>query len=295
MLHCHRLSIGIPASTLPETEAALYALGALSLSLKDAADQPLLEPAPGETPLWDHLVIEALFDADIPQDSLLKQLMQHLPGLQPDQIHCSIVEDQAWERVWMDRFKPMRFGRRLWIYPSHHQPPADDRVAVLLDPGLAFGSGTHATTAMCLQWLDAQNLKGKTILDYGCGSGVLAIAALRLGAAGAYALDIDEQALTATQANAALNGVSDRIKIDQAGSRTIVEADIVLANIISSVLLSLRQTLTSATSGGGRLIISGILPDQAPEIRRAYGNDFDVTGELQQQDWVLLELEKKRR
>jgi ribosomal protein L11 methyltransferase len=290
----NQLSLEIPGQILADVETALNSVGALSISLKDAADQPLLEPAPGNTPLWDSLVVEALFDAGTPVKQLIEQLLQKLPDLNTGQITSKIIENKAWERVWMDRFKPMSFGNRLWIYPHHIQPQDNDTVNVFLDPGLAFGTGTHSTTALCLQWLDAQNLAGKTLLDYGCGSGVLAIAALKLGAKKVYAVDIDEQALLATRENAKLNQVIERIEIFDADELPAIQVDIVLANIISSILISLRKTLTQATRPGGALIMSGLLENQADDIRQVYADDFSIATPQQHEDWCLLECQKRR-
>jgi ribosomal protein L11 methyltransferase len=287
--HWYRLVFALPARSLADAEATLTALGAISLTLKDAADQPLLEPAPGETPLWERLIIEALFSADVRPAWLVESLQQTLPFLAAADITVSKLENRVWERVWMDRFKPMSFGRRLWIYPSHIRPDGNANVNVILDPGLAFGTGTHATTALCLRWLDAQNLDGKTVIDYGCGSGVLAIAAIKLGAKKAYAVDIDEQALLATRENARLNQVNKRLEVCHRDRLPAASADIVLANIISSILIRLRGQLTGLTRTGGQLVMSGILPEQLDEIRRAYGDVFEFMAEQRLDDWCLLE------
>ncbi|MBN1377764.1 MAG: 50S ribosomal protein L11 methyltransferase [Gammaproteobacteria bacterium] len=294
MLHWYQLSFEIPGPLLAKTEAALHEIGALSLTLKDAADQPLLEPAPGDTPLWDTLIVEALFDTDTSTQVLSGQLLQKLAFLHADQIKTKIIENQVWERVWMDRYKPMSFGKRLWIYPSYTQPASENTVNILLDPGLAFGTGTHATTALCLRWLDGQELTGKTLLDYGCGSGVLAIAAIKLGAERVYAVDIDKQALLATHNNAVLNQVNDKIEICHSEQLPAVQVDIVLANIISGILISLHDVLTNAICSNGKLILSGILPTQLEEIRKAYCNEFNFKSANQLEDWCLLEGQKKR-
>lgn len=291
--HWYRLAFALPARALTVAEATLTALGAISLTLKDAANQPLLEPAPGETPLWESLIIEALFSADVRPAWLVESLQQTLPFLVAADITVSKLENQVWERVWMDRFKPMSFGRRLWIYPSHITPDDNANVNVILDPGLAFGTGTHATTALCLRWLDAQNLDGKTVIDYGCGSGVLAIAAIKLGAKKAYAVDIDEQALLATRENATLNQVNKRLEVCHSDRLPAVSANIVLANIISSILLRLREQLTSLACTGGQLVMSGILPEQLDEIRQAYTDVCEFKTEQQLDDWCLLEGKKR--
>src|SRR5512142_2918255 len=214
------LSLTIHAAQQSAVEAALEDLGALSITLQDAdADTPderaIFEPGVGETPLWNAVVLQALFDAASDRAGLVAALTELVPELAPERIVFRAVADQDWTRAWMDQFRPMRFGARLWIYPHDAdagQAPAD-AVIVRLDPGLAFGSGTHPTTALCLEWLDATALAGVTLIDFGCGSGVLAIAALKLGAARVIAVDNDEQALAATRDNAQRNGVGDKVDL----------------------------------------------------------------------------------
>src|SRR5690242_7456947 len=218
------LSLTLSAEQQARAEAALEELGALSVTLLDAdAETPderaIFEPGVGETPLWKALVLNALFENDADRGAVVSALCEALPELSPERIVFREVADQDWERAWMDRFRPMRFGRRLWIYPWNIEPPADesDSVVVRLDPGLAFGTGTHPTTALCLEWLDGLPLAGQTLLDFGCGSGVLAIAALKLGAARAVGVDNDRQALTASHDNAHRNGVGDRLALHAPG------------------------------------------------------------------------------
>jgi ribosomal protein L11 methyltransferase len=191
--------------------AALEAAGAVSVTYQDAGDQPVLEPLPGETPLWDDIIITGLFNDDCNIAAILFSLKDrsdwHLKSL-----HSEVLQNQNWERAWMKDFHPMQFGQNLWIYPSWAEIPVDNSVKILLDPGLAFGTGTHPTTALCLEWLDAHPPHNKTVIDYGCGSGILAVAAALLGAKMIYAIDIDPQALTATQDNARKNGVHPLIK-----------------------------------------------------------------------------------
>lgn len=293
-----RLVFELEGADVELVESFLNAQGALSITFKDAADQPLLEPAPGETPVWDRVRVEALFDADSDPTALRAGLLDVLPELDPeDGVTVERFKDQAWERAWMDRFQPMRFGRRLWIYPRHIAPPADDGVHIRLDPGLAFGTGTHPTTALCLQWLDAHagELPGRTVIDYGCGSGVLAVAAARLGADTVYVTDIDVQALTATRANAELNGVAERIRpVASDHLDALPQADIVLANILSKVLIDLSGELSRRVKPGGRLIMSGILEEQAAEVRAAYSNGFEMAEPWEEEEWVLLEGLKKK-
>src|SRR6185312_51115 len=213
------LSLTARLEQQPRVEEALEDLGALSITLRDAdaetpGEQAIFEPGVGELPLWPTITLNALFDEHTDRRGLAEALGELLPWLEPDQLDFHAVEDQDWERVWMDQYQPMAFGRRLWIYPWNIEPPVDDeRVVVRLDPGLAFGSGTHPTTALCLEWLDGLDLAGQSVIDYGCGSGILAIAALKLGAASAIGVDNDPQALTASQDNAERNGVAERLAL----------------------------------------------------------------------------------
>jgi ribosomal protein L11 methyltransferase len=219
---------------------------------------------------------------------LLRQLTQSLPDI--DGFAWDKVENRQWERAWLDDFKPMRFGNRLRICPSHLQPPDDHSVNVILDPGLAFGTGTHPTTALCLEWLDGQPLENKNLIDYGCGSGILAVAALKLGAPLAIATDRDPQALTATRWNAEQNKVENRLRLHAPESMPLdSQADIVLANILSNILIELKPVLTALVKQGGQLVLSGILVDQADGVISAYRDSFDFAEPVLKEDWVLLE------
>ncbi|HET6603296.1 MAG TPA: 50S ribosomal protein L11 methyltransferase [Xanthomonadaceae bacterium] len=281
-------SIRCQAAQQPEVEAALEELGALSVTLLDAADDPILEPGVGETPLWPNLIVQGLFDGALDRLGLERVLTGKLERLPPDAFSWRHVENQDWERAWMDRFEPMRFGQRLWIYPSHIEPPADAGVVVRLDPGLAFGTGTHPTTALCLQWLDQLDLSGRTVLDFGCGSGVLAIAAARLGAVRVVAVDNDPQALTATRENARVNGVAARIGVYPSGQVPAGPFDFVVANILANALHALAGRLAQATAPGGAIALSGILAGQQPGLLERYATwfeDFDVAAA---QDWVRI-------
>ncbi len=262
-------------------EPALDELGALAVTLTDAADTPILEPAPGDTPLWPDLMANALFDGDTDQRGLLATLQELVYTLEESRTTFRVVEDADWTRAWMDQYQPMRFGERLWIYPSTMEPPAnDDQVVVRLDPGLAFGSGTHQTTALCLQWLESLDLAGKTVLDYGCGSGVLAIAALKLGAARAIGVDNDPQALIATRDNAERNGVAANLICVEPGDAAIEPADVVVANILAGALIDLAPTLIAAARPGAAIALSGVLEAQCAEVAAAYDADcgpMDIT------------------
>jgi ribosomal protein L11 methyltransferase len=266
--------------------------GAQSVTLTDAADNPVLEPAPGEAPLWQKTRITGLFAPDADLEQLKASLLSELKLDELPPWHVEDIEDRAWEREWLKDFKPMRFGERLWIAPGDMPVTQDDAVIVKLDPGLAFGTGTHPTTSLCLEWLDAIPLAGRTVLDYGCGSGVLAIAALKLGATHAVAMDIDPQAVIATRSNAERNGV-DR-DIDILGSDDAIEGrfDVIVANILAGPLVELVDSITSRQSEGGKLALSGVLSEQVLDIMHAYKSrirfEKPVLRDQDGQSWALL-------
>ncbi len=282
-----QVSISATQINYERIEDTLLSLGALSVTLKDAADNPILEPQPGETPLWHEAIITGLFDDSMQAALLCEQIKQHLDD-DTLNIEATMLADQDWTRAWMDSFKPMQFGQRLWVCPKHLEPPDTSAVNLMLDPGLAFGTGTHPTTSLCLRWLDG-HMHHAQILDYGCGSGILAIAALLLGAEHVDCVDIDRQALQATRDNAADNGVLEKLSTCkpeklEAASRY----DLVLANILSGPLKQLAPVLSSHCNNGGDIVLSGILSDQADEVRDAYAEFFDMTTAETLDDWVLL-------
>ena len=254
----------------------------------DAEDQPIFEPDLGTTPLWSNTHLLALFEADTDETALLAHLQLLCDGALPEH-HVERIEDQDWERSWMDGFQPMRFGQRLWIVPSWHAAPQPDAVNLLLDPGLAFGTGTHPTTALCLEWLDGQNLDNCSVLDFGCGSGILAIAALLLGAPQAAGTDIDPQALEASRDNASRNGIDPaRFPVYLPADLPQQPADVVVANILAGPLVSLAPQITALVKGGGRLALSGILAEQAEEVRAAYASTFDLDPTAVKDGWVRI-------
>lgn len=287
-----QISLDIVQDQAPLIEAALEGAGALAVTLGDAGDDPQIEPPPGAMPLWQGVRLTALFADDAEGRSRVDALAA---ALSPQSLTPPLIEeiaDRAWERVWLDEFKPTRFGRRLWVCPRGQRPaPAEtgpDTVIVELDPGLAFGTGHHATTALCLELLDAADLAGKTVLDYGCGSGILAIAALRLGAARAVAVDHDPQALEATRSNALDNGVADRLQVLAPEDLPAMRADVLLANILSRTLVELAPRLTELLVAGGVLGLSGILHDQADEVAAAYAQGFHLEPPRVREDWTLI-------
>jgi ribosomal protein L11 methyltransferase len=266
--------------------------GACSVTLTDAGDNPVLEPGPGETPLWADTRITGLFRANTDFQKLENELLAEfeLSKLPPHQVER--LPDRAWEREWLKDFGPMKFGERLWISPGDSKVEQDDAVIVRLDPGLAFGTGTHATTALCLDWLDGLPLSGKTMLDYGCGSGILAIAALKLGCRAATAMDIDPQAVTATRQNAEANDVAGRLLV--CGRADDIEGvfDVVVANILAGPLVQFAESVTSTLAGRGMLALSGVLCEQATSVMTAYAPwiEFDepVFRDQDGQKWTRL-------
>ncbi len=269
---------------------ALTEAGALSVTLTDAADDPVLEPAPGEAPLWPRVIAVGLFDAatDVGQVLLLAQTALGLAA--PPAVTITPVAGQDWERIRLDELRALRFGERLWVCPRGRSVDEPDAVVVLLDPGLAFGTGTHPTTALCLEWLDAHARPGDRVIDYGCGSGILAIAAARLGADAVLALDIDPQALQATGENARANGVADRITAAAPDQAPPFEADCLLANILARPLIDLAPRFARLLGPGGRLAVSGILADQADAVAAALANAGFTPGDrAEREGWVRLD------
>jgi len=284
-----QLSLQTDSKHFEQYEDALLEAGALSVTASDNADQPILEPAPGETPIWEDVCVTGLFEADTDIKQAISILKHSLGVDKLSTLQQTELEDQEWARAWMEHFQPMPFGQRLWVCPDGFEPPEPDAVNMRLDPGLAFGTGTHPTTALCLEWLDGQPLENCTILDYGCGSGILAIAALLLGAQSAYCVDNDPQALTATVDNADKNQVVSQIKTCLPDELPDIQSDVCVANILAGPLKSLAPTLALHTRPGGRLILSGILRDQAEDVRQHYQQWFDMRDAVFKEDWTRLE------
>lgn len=263
--------------------------GAVSVTFQDTHDTPVFEPLPGETRLWGDTDAIALYDAETDMNAVIAMLEQE-PLLGAGFKHkIEQLEDKDWEREWMDNFHPMQFGKRLWICPSWREIPDPNAVNVMLDPGLAFGTGTHPTTALCLQWLDGLDLEGKTIIDFGCGSGILAIAALKLGAARAIGIDIDPQAIQASRDNAQRNGVSERLELylpkDQPAD---LSADVVVANILAGPLRELAPLISDLPKAGGHLGLSGVLATQADGVAEAYADKFTLDPVAEREEWCRI-------
>lgn len=266
--------------------------GALSVTYEDAADQPLYEPPPGEIPLWQHTIVTGLFDAGIDIDAITRALAQQ-SSTKIEALRCEILEDKDWVREWMSRYQPMQFGEALWIVPSHHTPPDPNAVNILLDPGLAFGTGTHPTTAMCLRWLAAHPPRAQLVVDYGCGSGILAIAAAKLGARQVIAVDNDPQALLATTRNATQNQVESKIACRDVNPPIQQQCDTLLANILAGPLIELAPRFAEIVRPGGNIVLSGILAEQADAVRQTYETWFALQDKQQQEDWILLNATRK--
>jgi ribosomal protein L11 methyltransferase len=276
------------ANDAPRLADALEALGAEAVSFFDAEDQPLYEPPLGTTPLWNRTRVSGLFQAGVDMDTVLAELARRIAPQPLPVYRLEPLADRDWIRAWMDSFKPMRFGERLWIVPSWYEPPDAAGVNILLDPGLAFGTGTHPTTRLCLEWLDAHAPAGQQVIDYGCGSGILAIAAALLGARSVWATDNDPQALIATDDNAQRNQVSARIRATLPGDAPAAPADLLLANILAGPLISLAPRFATLLRSGGSLVLSGILAEQAEEVRAAYLEQFVMDAPQVLDGWVRL-------
>ena len=296
------LQLTLPCSEAdqPRYERALEDVGALAVSLQDAHldavdEQAIFEPGVGEIPLWDEMTITALFPADTDGLVLLSAMESFDPGLDWSKVRFAAVEDQDWERAWMDLFQPMRFGTRTWIVPWNHELPdeatAADAAIIRLDPGLAFGSGTHPTTALCLRWLDTLathgELQGRSVLDFGCGSGILALAALKLGAARATGVDNDPQAIIATADNAERNGV--HIDTFMPADEPAATYPVVVANILASALDALAEILAARTAPAGRIAMSGILAGQEHELLQRFAPWFDALRVEREEDWMRID------
>jgi ribosomal protein L11 methyltransferase len=288
-----QVSIDVSEPQVPLLELLFERLGALSVTLADAGDQPLLEPSPGEEKVWRNTRVIGLFEGRTPVDELRSTIDLALDRDIARQLHIETLEERVWERVWLEHFKPMRFGRRLWICPAGQPSPAADAVIVELDPGLAFGTGTHPTTALCLEWLEGRDLSGKFLIDYGCGSGILGIAALRLGATAVVAVDHDLQALEATRDNAQKNRVLAHLTTHLPPATPEQPQDLLVANILAGPLIDLAPRLCRLLKPGGHFALSGILAEQASQVEAAYAPFAKLGSRRQREEWVLVQGRKK--
>ena len=267
----------------------LSACGAQAVTFIDAKDTPIYEPLPGDEVIyWNNTVVMGLYDASHDMDKVLN----YLKGIHPDKANMVYkleqLEDKDWEREWMDNFHPMKFGQRLWICPSWRDVPDPTAVNVMLDPGLAFGTGTHPTTALCLTWLDGLDLEGKTVVDFGCGSGILSLAALKLGAKKVIGIDIDPQALQASLENAKRNQCEDRLELFLPKDQPKFKADVVVANILAGPLRELAPVIIEYVTSNGVLALSGVLEEQAEQLQTIYGEFCQMDAITVQDEWVRL-------
>ncbi|RKZ92046.1 MAG: 50S ribosomal protein L11 methyltransferase [Gammaproteobacteria bacterium] len=286
----HQLSVITDKQTAPKVSDFFSDLGAVSVTYMDAEDQPVYEPPPGETKIWRLTKVIALFELDAEPELVKTVLFSQFSGdLLEDWFH-EVLQDQTWERTWMEHYQPMKFGASLWVCPTGQEKSEPGTVCMTLDPGLAFGTGTHPTTSLCLEWLANHDLTDKVVIDYGCGSGILAVAALLLGAKQAHAIDIDPQAITATLANAEKNNVVDRIKCYLPEQFPGLKADIVIANILAKPLCELSEQISELVKVDGELILSGILNEQAELVRTAYKHyNINIQTPETQEDWCRLD------
>lgn len=287
------LIVRVTADRVPSVEALLNAAGASAVSLRDAADVPVLEPEPGETPLWPDVVVQALFDADADLTALTSLLSDALG--RDAGIAVAPLSDERWRDGGREQPAARRIGPRLWLLPADDPPPVDDARAVRLHMGHAFGTGGHPTTALCLEWIEAHLEPGATVIDYGCGSGVLALAALALGAGRAWAVDNDPEALAAARRNAELNGVGERLWIGAPESLPDVRVDVVLANILARPLIERADDFARRLVESGTVVLSGVLSAQREAVLAAYAPHFEVAGIVERDGWLMISAQRRRR
>ena len=281
------LTLTLDGLDAERVEEACFEFGALAVSYTDQRDDPILEPAPGEFRLWPHSRLQALFPFETSPEELVAGL-SHVLRVEPARLGVETLADKVWEREWLRDFHPMCFGKRLWVAPHHANVHTQGAIIVRLDPGLAFGTGTHATTAMCLAWLDEHAAEGQVAIDYGCGSGVLGVAAAKLGARAVHAFDIDPQALTATRDNAQANDVTERVHVVEHDAALPPNADVLLANILCGPLCDLAPRFAELTRPGGKIVLAGLLSAQADEVTRAHAPWFDVATFASRDGWTAL-------
>ncbi len=280
------LTVECDQQELEQVEETLLQLGAISITVTDAQDEPIYEPLPGETPLWSQSRVSALFEQTLALQELNDRLISHLPTHLAAALETRELQDEIWERSFLERYQPMQFGEKLWICPSWLEPPDPDACNIILDPGLAFGTGSHPTTALCLEFLDQHPPRDKSVLDYGCGSGILAIAAFKLGASRVSCIDIDPQALTATADNARRNDIDpELLHIASPDQQALVPVDYLMANILSGPLIELEPKFTSLIQPEGQLLLSGILTEQKQQIIEAYQQHFILDAVKIRDDW----------
>ena len=283
-----QISVEVTGDLADVATEVFVGAGALSVTYQDAADEPILEPGLGEHPVWSATRVVALFPEDSDAGRITQRLREalHDAGIEP---RIERLEDRDWSSTWRETFHAMRFGARLWVVPTGEQAPESDAVTIHLDPGLAFGTGTHVTTALCLEWLDAHPPLEREVIDYGCGSGILAIAAGKLGARHVCAVDIDPQALLATRENAGRNGMGSRVEALFPEALDARPVDLVIANILANPLIDLAESLAGQVTLEGHIVLTGILAEQADDVMTAYRPWFEFRDPVEREGWVLLE------
>jgi ribosomal protein L11 methyltransferase len=286
----HQISVTTNENTAPKVADFFSDLGAVSVTYMDAEDEPVYEPAIGETKIWTQTQVVALYELTADPAKIRSQTLKRFQQDCLNYWEFEVIEDQAWERAWMEHYRPMKFADKLWVCPTGQEQREEGTVCLILDPGLAFGTGTHPTTALCLEWLASHDLCGKTVIDYGCGSGILAVAAVLLGAKIAYAVDIDPQAITATESNAEKNNVQDKIvcALPEKFKAANLKADVVLANILAKPLIEMSGKIAGLVNSGGDLVLSGILAEQAQSVVDGYQPYLTLDKCVQQEDWIRL-------
>ena len=284
-----QLKIQLHSEDTSYFEQILFDSDAISISYLDAEDQPVFQEEPGSTPLWDNTFLLCLFNTKTDLGSLLNKLRCNTKVLNNKSLNIELIEDQDWERSWMKDFEPIQFGEKLWICPSWLSPPEPNAVNIKLDPGLAFGTGNHATTSLCLRWLDQADVRGSEVIDYGCGSGVLSIASALLGAVKVHSVDNDPQAISATIDNSRRNKVpGDVLTTYLPEAVPPVHADILIANILERPLIDLSEKFAALVKKGGYITLSGLLEEQIPSLLSCYDRWFDMEAPQVEQGWVLL-------
>lgn len=289
-----QIHITVDQAQVDFTETLLLSLGAVSVTLDDAEDQALLEPLPGETPLWNKVIVTGIYAQEDDEEIDIAALEAFIHLQMPDvPLRSALMEDQAWERTWMDAYEPIQIGEKFWIVPEWMQAPEADAVNIKLDPGLAFGTGNHASTFLCLQWLGKTDVKDKIVIDYGCGSGILGVAALLLGAKKVYATDIDPQAVLATQQNAELNGVLQNLYVglpeEFNAEFAQQKADVFVANILAGPLMALASEFSTLIKSEGEFALAGVIEEQVDDVSRVYSEFFDILEvEKRDENWCRI-------
>lgn len=289
-----QLTVSAPERHAPHVGDMLAGNGAMAVTYRDAQDNPIFEPPIGEAVYWQETLVTGLFPAETDLAPIIANLAKSSYFKNGLNYKTDQLEDKDWEREWMDNFHPIQFGQRLWVCPSWREIPDPKAVNIMLDPGMAFGTGTHPTTALCLGWLDGQELQNKTVVDFGCGSGILAIGALLLGAKRAIGIDIDQQALLASKENAARNGVANQLEVYLPSQQPSLRADVVLANILAGPLRELAPVISDYVAPGGELVMSGILERQINAVQNAYADLFEFSSAKIKEGWVMLHAKRKQ-